>query len=74
MTLHRLPLSFTIDPDSPFDTLEMVLAVARRIGLRLFHLRVRDERVYLELGAGDDDALALFSARLENVIGVHDIS
>lgn len=74
MTCARLPLSFSIDPDSTFDTLEMVLAIARRIGLRLLHLRVRGEQVVLELGADDDDPLALFAARLHNVIGVHDIA
>ena len=74
MTSARLPLSFSIDPDSTFDTLEMVLAIARRIGLRLCHLRVRADRVFLELSASEDDALALFSARLHNVIGVHDIA
>ena len=73
MTSARLPFSFSIDPDTPFDTLEMVLAIARRIGLRLLYLSVRDEQVMLELGAGGDDPLALFAARLHNVIGVHDI-
>ena len=74
MTCARLPLSFSIDPTSTFDTLEMVLAIARRIGLRLHYLRVRGEQVVLEMGAADDDPLALFAARLHNVIGVHDIA
>ncbi|MES2019321.1 MAG: hypothetical protein V4484_22750 [Pseudomonadota bacterium] len=73
MTSARLPLHFSLDPDSQLDTLEMVLAIARRIGLRLAHLQLRDERVFVELHAGEPDALDLFCARLHNVIGVHDI-
>lgn len=74
MTSPRLPLSFSIDPDSAFDTLEVVMAIARRIGLHLLHLRAGADRVFLVLGGSNDDALALFYARLHNVIGVHDIN
>lgn len=73
MTSARLPLSFSVDPDSTFDTLEMVLAIARRIGLRLDRLEVDAARVFIDLHAGDPDPLALFHARLNNVIGVHDV-
>jgi hypothetical protein len=73
MTSARLPLSFSIDPDSTLDTLEMVLAIARRIGLHLAQLQLRGSQAYLELHAADDDPLALFCARLHNVIGVYDI-
>ena len=74
MTSARLPLSFSIDPDSTLDTLEMVLAIARRIGLHLAHLELRGAgRVCIELRAFDPDALALFCARLHNVIGVHQV-
>jgi hypothetical protein len=74
MTSARLPLRFSIDQDSTLDTLEMVLAIARRIGLRLAHLELRGAgQVCLELRAGEADALALFCARLHNVIGVHDV-
>jgi acetolactate synthase regulatory subunit len=70
----RLPLSFSIDPNSTLDTLEMVLAIARRIGLHLAQLELRGAgRVFIELRAGDDDALALFCARLHNVIGVDEV-
>lgn len=73
MTPSHLPLNFSIDPDHVFDTLETVLAIARRIGLRMAHLQLRGETVFIDLHAGDADALTLFRARLHNVIGVHDI-
>lgn len=74
MTCAHLSLSFSIDPDSPFDTLEMVLAIARRIGLQLAQLELRaGARVFIALRADDDDPLALFCARLHNVIGVHEV-
>lgn len=73
MTSARLPLAFSLDPDSTFDTLEMVLAIARRIGLHLARLEFDAGRVCIDLHAGDDDPLALFRARLDNVIGVHDV-
>jgi hypothetical protein len=74
MTCARLPLCFRVDPDSPLDTLETVLAIARRIGLHLAWLQLRGDQAWLELHAADHDPLALFSARLHNVIGVHDIA
>jgi hypothetical protein len=73
MTSARLPLSFSIDPACLFDTLETVLAIARRIDLRMTHLQLRGATVFIDLHASDADALALFRARLHNVIGVHDI-
>jgi hypothetical protein len=74
MTCVHLSLSFSIDPDSTFDTLEMVLAIARRIGLQLAKLELRaGARVFIALRADDADPLALFCARLHNVIGVHEV-
>lgn len=73
MTSASLPLSFCIDPERTLDTLEMVLAIARRIGLHLTQLQLQGNRAFLELEAADDDPLALFCARLHNVVGVHDI-
>jgi hypothetical protein len=74
MTCAHLSLSFSIDPDSTFDTLEMVLAIARRIGLQLTRLELRaGQRVFIALRADDDDPLALFRARLHNVIGVDEV-
>jgi acetolactate synthase regulatory subunit len=73
MTSARLPLSFSVDPDSTFDTLEMVLAIARRIGLHLAGLTVDAGHVHIDLHAADADPLALFHARLNNVIGVYDV-
>ena len=74
MTYTHLSLRFSIDPDSSFDTLETVLAIARRIGLQLVHLELRaGARACVELRAADADPLALFCARLHNVIGVDEI-
>ncbi|MES2318812.1 MAG: hypothetical protein V4631_15130 [Pseudomonadota bacterium] len=63
-----------MEKDSPLDTLEMVLAIARRIDLRLARMQLRGTRVCMELEAGDADALTLFCTRLHNVIGVYDIA
>jgi len=73
MTCARLLLSFSVDPATTFDTLEMVLAIARRIGLHLARLEVDAGRVRIDLQAGHADPLALFHARLNNVIGVYDV-
>jgi len=74
MNDHRLPLTFSLDPDSLLDTLEAVLAIARRGNLRLARLQMNEGAVALELAAHDRDLLDLFGARLHNVIGVHDIA
>jgi hypothetical protein len=74
MTTARLSLGFSIEPDCTFDTIEMVLATARRTGTRLARLDVRAYEVLLQLDAGDEDLLMLFRARLHNVIGVHSIA
>ncbi len=77
MNEHHLPLSFSLVAAETLDTLEAVLAIARRGGLRLVYLHVVDtERatdVALTLCAADADPLALFLARLNNLVGVHDI-
>ena len=77
MTSALLPLSFTLDQASALDTLEAVLAIARRGGLRLARLSVASaasaDLVSMELLAADPDLLALFEARLRNVIGIDDL-
>jgi hypothetical protein len=74
MNEHRLPLTFSLDQDSPLDALEAVLAIARRGGVRLARLQVQHCTVALELRADDADLLALFRARLQNLFSVHDIA
>jgi hypothetical protein len=74
MNSPRLCLTFRVDPDSPLDTLEMVLATARRISLRLARMQVRGELVFLDLRADEEGPLTLFCARLHNLIGVHSIA
>lgn len=73
---HR-PVSFSVDKDLTLDTMEAVLAIARRGGLRLGALQLRSQdhsdRVYLELLAPEPDLLDLFMARLSNQIGVEAI-
>ncbi len=76
MTCTHLPLSFSVDNDAIFDTLEAVLAIARRGGLHLSSLHLHDGnsgRVCMELLAPEPCPLDLFVARLHNVIGVHDL-
>jgi hypothetical protein len=70
----HLPVSFSVDKDRTLDTVEAVLAIARRGGLRLGAMQLRsresDDRVYLELHAPEPDLLDLFMARLHNQVGV----
>lgn len=77
MTSACLPISFSIDNQSTLDTLEAVLAIARRGGLRLARLQLQasatDDRVSLELLADEPGLLELFDARLRNLIGVYGI-
>lgn len=73
----HLPLAFSVDKSTSLDTLEAVLAIARRGGVRLasLHLQAHDtaDLVTMELVAGERDLLDLFDARLRNLIGVHGI-
>ncbi len=74
MNSAHLHLTFSLDHESTFDTLEAVLAIARRGRLRLAGLHLQEVRVALDLHASERDLLDLFEARLRNVIGVHDIT
>ncbi|NHZ81512.1 hypothetical protein F2P44_19845 [Massilia sp. CCM 8695] len=77
MNDSHLPLSFSVSKTATLDTLEAVLAIARRGGLQLAALaldsRAGDDTVFLNLRAPDADLLDLFMARLNNVIGITDI-
>lgn len=77
MNANTLPLTFYLDRESTLDTLEAVLAIARRGGLRLANLKLREtdaqSRVCLEVYAEEPGLLDLFGARLHNVIGVHEL-
>lgn len=70
-------LTFLLEPAGTLDTLEAILATARRGGLTLGGLRLhragRDDLVYLRLRSDDADLLDLFTLRLNNIIGVHEI-
>jgi acetolactate synthase regulatory subunit len=72
-----LPLSFSVEKDHTLGTMEAVLAIARRGGLRLGAMQLRsreaDDRIYLELLAPEPDLLNLFMARLQNQVGVDSI-
>ncbi|MDQ1833626.1 hypothetical protein [Massilia scottii] len=77
MNDSHLPLSFSVPKTATLDTLEAVLAIARRGGLQLAALeldsRTSDDTIFLNLRAPDPDLLDLFMARLHNVIGIADI-
>ena len=77
MTSALLPLTFCVDKDTALDTLEAVLAIARRGGLSLAALQVQGapacNLVSIELVARDGDLLDLFGARLRNLVNVYDI-
>ena len=77
MNDSHLPLRFSVPKTATLDTLEAVLAIARRGGLQLAALeldnRAADDTIFLNLRAPDADLLDLFMARLYNVIGISDI-
>lgn len=77
MNSCHLPVRFSIDKARTLDTMEAVLAIARRGGLTLsrlqLHSRAGDDLALLELRASDPELLNLFVLRLSNVIGVADI-
>jgi acetolactate synthase regulatory subunit len=70
-------LTFCTDKDTTIDTLEAVLATARRGGLHLarlqMHARDPHDQVVLELIARDSDLLDLFVHRVRNLFGVYSI-
>ncbi len=70
-------LTFCTDKDTTIDTLEAVLATARRGGLQLarlqMHARDAHDQVVLELIARDSDLLDLFVHRVRNLFGVYGI-
>jgi acetolactate synthase regulatory subunit len=78
MTSALLPLTFSVDKDTALDSLEAVLAIARRGGLSLAALQVTSvaagKLIAIELLAGERDLLDLFSARLHNLVDVYDIA
>lgn len=73
----HLPLRFSVPKTATLDTLEAVLAIARRGGLHLAALELDSsaahDSVFLKLGAVEADLLDLFMARLHNVIGIIEI-
>ena len=78
MTSALLPLTFYVDKATALDTLEAVLAIARRGGLSLAALQVTSadagKLISIELLAKDGDLLDLVSARLRNLVDVFDIA
>jgi acetolactate synthase regulatory subunit len=65
---------FCIEPDDPIATLEVVLAIIRRLGIELRGLRTTATAqgldVQLRLAAQDEDPLTLCRMRLHNVVGI----
>ena len=73
-----LPLSFSVASRDTLDTLEAVLAIARRGGLRLAALKVHArsdacDEVDLILAAVEADLLDLFLARVRNLFCVEEL-
>ena len=70
-------LTFLLEPASTLDTLEAILATARRGGLQLDALRVQpegaDNAVHMRVRGPDADMLDLFTLRLHNLMDVHAI-
>jgi acetolactate synthase regulatory subunit len=74
----HLPLRFSVPKRATLDTLEAVLAIARRGGLQLAALELDSsgadaDTVFLQLRALESDLLDLFMTRLHNVIEIIDI-
>ncbi len=78
MTAPTLSLSFSIGPDDPLGTLENVLAIARRGGLALANMHVRNGSAGLHAGllltAPDRDRLDLFAHRLRNLYEISNVN
>jgi acetolactate synthase regulatory subunit len=77
MNSPHLALTFHVAKDCTLDTLEGVLAIARRGGLNLAGLQLRscdgNDAISLDLFHEEADRLDLFFARLNNVWGVHSV-
>jgi hypothetical protein len=73
----EISLRFRIEDDS-IGTLEGALATARRVGAELRNLRAglgtHGLEVWMRLAAADTDALALCRTRLQNLVGVVDVT
>ncbi len=74
MNTYQTTLRFCIEDDAPIATLEAVLAIVRRLDLRLISLRShghsQGQDVQLRLAAQQEEALVLCRMRLNNVVGV----
>ena len=66
--LHTL--TFAIDPQAAFDTLEAVLATARRGGLDLSSLYIEAATAEMTVRTTEPDRFALFRARVDNLAGI----
>jgi hypothetical protein len=73
----EISLRFRIEDDA-IGTLEGALATARRVGAELHNLRAglgtHGLEVWMRLAAADADALALCRTRLQNLVGIVDIT
>lgn len=73
----KADLTLTLEHPDTLDTLEAVLATARRGGLELHALHLvrhaHDTAVALAIGTNDADRIDLFKHRLRNIIGVLDV-
>lgn len=75
----HLSLTFCLPDTDTLDTLEAVLAIARRGSVRLATMQVspcdtRRQQVAIALRAAEPDLLELFLARLRNLYCIDDIT
>jgi acetolactate synthase regulatory subunit len=80
MNYAHLTLSFSVSAEHAFNTLEAVLAIARRGGLAMGQLELGrvtqagTHGVLLEVCADEPDRLDLFMLRLQGVFDITDLS
>ena len=73
MPLPDLYLTVHLAGDDPLGAIEAVLATARRGGIDLLWMELAAGKLALHLRAADAERLELFTARLDNLIGVGDL-
>jgi hypothetical protein len=74
MNPPNLFLTVHLADDDPLGAIEAVLATARRGGIDLLRMELAAGTLALHLCAADTERLDLFTARLDNLIGIADLA